>query len=268
MIRGFIDIYRTLFGMELSVMFQYRAAVVIWLLGLVLQPVVHMVVWLTVAESKGGSVEDFDAGTIAAYFLVMMLVNHVTFTWHMFEMGWRVRSGFFNAILVQPLHPWHRDVLQNIAYKVLTLAVMLPVAALLAWYFKPTLQPPSWAVLAFVPALGLAFLTRFFFEWTLALLAFWITDTSGLNNLYLAFALVLSGSLAPLDFLPAPLQTVAAWSPFQWMVSFPVELLLGRLTPAEMVHGLTMQLLWIGLGFSVMQLTWRRASSRYSAVGA
>ncbi len=66
MIRSFGDIYRTLFGLELSVMFQYRAAVVIWLLGLVLWPVIHMIVWLTVAESKGGSVGDYDAGAIAA----------------------------------------------------------------------------------------------------------------------------------------------------------------------------------------------------------
>ena len=125
---GFGDIYRTLFALELSVMFQYRAAVVIWLLGLVLQPVVLMIVWLTVARSRGGTVGDFDAGGIAAYFIAVMLVNHATFTWHMYEMGWRVRSGFFNSILVQPLHPWHRDVLQNVAYKVPSLGVMLPVA--------------------------------------------------------------------------------------------------------------------------------------------
>ncbi|MBT6148017.1 MAG: ABC transporter permease [Gemmatimonadetes bacterium] len=268
MIRGFGDIYRTLFGLELSVMFQYRAAVVIWLLGLVLQPVVYMVVWLTVAESKGGKVGDFDAGAIAAYFLVMMLVNHATFTWHMFEMGYRVRSGFFNAILVQPLHPWHRDVLQNIAYKVLALGVLLPVAALLAWYFQPTLDPPMWAILTFVPAVALAFLTRFFLEWSLALLAFWITDTSGLNNLYMAFVLIFTGRLAPLSLLPQGMQTFAAWSPFQWMVAFPVELLLGRLTPEQALHGLAMQGLWIIVGFLVMQLTWGRASSRYSAVGA
>ncbi|HCL29033.1 MAG TPA: ABC transporter permease [Candidatus Latescibacteria bacterium] len=268
MSRGFGDIYLTLFGLELSVMFQYRAAVVIWLLGLVLQPVVYMVVWLRVAEAKGGKVGDFDAGSIVAYFLVMMLVNHATFTWHMFEMGWRVRSGFYNAILVQPLHPWHRDVLANVAYKVLALGVILPVAALLAWYFEPTLQPPLWAVAAFVPAVILAFFTRFLFEWALGLLAFWITDTSGLNNLYMAFILIFSGRLAPLDLLPPILQTIAAWSPFEWMVAFPVELLLGRLTPEQTMHGLAMQVLWIAIGFAVMQLTWVRASSRYSAVGA
>lgn len=267
-IRGFADIYRTLFALELSGMLQYRAAVVIWLLGLVLQPVVYMVVWLTVAESKGGQVGDFDSGGIAAYFLVMMLVNHVTFTWHMFEMGWRVRSGFYNALLVQPLHPWHRDLLQNLAYKVITLVVLIPATLLLAWHFEPTLHPPLWAALVFLPALVLAFLTRFLFEWAAGLLAFWITDTSGLNNLYMAFMLIFAGRLAPLSLLPETLQTMAAWLPFQWMVAFPVELLMGRLSPDEAIHGIGMQLLWIVIGFGVMQIFWTRASKRYAAVGA
>ena len=269
MSRPFVDIYRTLFGLELSVMFQYRAAVVIWLLGLVLQPVIYLVVWLTVAASRAdGKVGDFDAGSLAAYFLVMMVVNHVTFTWHMWEMGWRVRSGFFNAILVQPLHPWHRDVLQNVAYKVLTLAVMLPVAGLLAWYFEPRLEPPLWAALAFVLAVVGAFFVRFLFEWALALLAFWITDTSGLNNLYMGLGLVLTGQLAPLTLLPDWVVAVADVTPFRWMVAFPVELLLGLLTPAQALHGFLAQAVWILLGIGVIHLAWSRASSRYSAVGA
>ena len=70
------------------------------------------------------------------------------------------------------------------------------------------------------------------------------------------------------SLLPEALQTFAAWSPFPWMVHFPVELILGRLTPAQTVHGFTMQALWITVGFLVMQLAWGRATSRYSAVGA
>lgn len=268
MIRGFGDIYRTLFAMELSVMFQYRAAVIIWLLGLVLQPVIYMVVWLTVEESRGGPIGDYGPGSIAAYFLVMMLVNHATFSWHMFEMGWRVRSGHFNSILVQPLHPWHRDVLQNVAYKVLALGVLLPVAGLLWWYFEPVIAPQPWAIAAFPAAVLLAFLARFFVEWAIALLAFWITDTSGLNNLYIAASLIFAGRLAPLDFFGEGLRTFALYTPFPYTIYFPVELIMGRLTPDEAIHGFTMQGLWMAVGLIVLQLTWSRASARYSAVGA
>lgn len=266
--RGLADVYRTLFGLELAVMFQYRAAVVIWLLGMALEPVVYLVVWLTVARSRGGQVGDYDPGSLAAYFIVAMLVNHATFSWHMHEMGWRVRTGHFNAILVQPLHPWHRDLLQNVAYKAITLTVMLPTAALLAWQFEPRLDGEPWAMALFPMAVLLAFLLRFFFEWALALLAFWVTDTSGLNDLYWTVGLFLSGRMAPLGLLPGWAQGIAEVLPFRWTVAFPVELLCGRVTPAQALQGLGLQAVWLTLGAAVVTLAWRRASARYAAVGA
>ena len=123
----------------------------IYLIFGVLQPVVYLVVWLTVAEARGGTVGDFDKGALAAYYIAFMLVSHVTFDWHMFEMGWRVRSGSFSPILLQPLHPLHRDLSENVSYKLLTLSVMLPVAAFLVWFFEPSFPSSAWAWGAFLP---------------------------------------------------------------------------------------------------------------------
>ena len=59
-------IYGVLLKTDLAVMMQYRAAMLIYLIGGVLQPVVYLVVWLTVAEARGGTVGDFDKGELAA----------------------------------------------------------------------------------------------------------------------------------------------------------------------------------------------------------
>ena len=265
---GIADIYRTLFRTEIAEMLQYRAALIIWLIGLVLQPIIYLVVWLTVAEAEGGRVGDFDKAALAAYYITFMIVNHVTFDWHMFEMGWRVRTGAFSPILLQPLHPIHRDVTANISYKFLTLSIMLPVAAFLIWFFEPSFGAPGWALVAFVPALILAFLVRFLIEWALALLAFWVTDTSGLNQLYWVTAFFLTGNIAPLALMPEWLQFTASVLPFRWMVSFPVELMLGRLTAAEAANGFAAQGIWLLIALGILSVVWQRAVKRYSAVGA
>jgi len=264
----FADIYTTLLKISVAIMLQYRAVLVIWLIGLVLQPIIYLVVWLTVAEARGGQVGDFDKAGLAAYFIVLMIVNHATFDWHMYEMGYRVRTGAFSPLLLQPLHPVHRDIIENVAYKFITLSVMLPAIFLLTWLFEPSFGAPIWAVAAFVPALLLAFLMRFFVEWSLALLAFWITDTSGLNQMYAVATLFLTGQMAPLSLMPQWVQSVAGVLPFRWMVAFPVELLLGRLSPEQVIDGFLMQALWLGAGLAVLALTWSRAARRYSAVGA
>jgi ABC-2 type transport system permease protein len=52
------------------------------------------------------------------------------------------------------------------------------------------------------------------------------------------------------------------------MIAFPVELLLGHLTPDEAITGFAAQITWLLLALAILKLTWQRASKRYAAVGA
>lgn len=266
--KGLADIYATLFRTEAAVQLQYRAALVIWLIGLVVQPVVYLVVWLTVAKAQGGHVGAFASGDLAAYYIALMVINHLTFTWVMFEFEYRVRSGSFSPLLLQPLHPIHTDITVNIAYKVLTSAITLPVAGVLAWFFEPTFQRHSWSLAALLLALLLAFALRFLVEWCLALSAFWTTRVGALNQFYFAALLFLSGRMAPLELMPAWVQTIAAVLPFRWMLSFPVELAMGRLSPDQALQGLVVQGVWVAASVGLLALVWRRGLKRYGAVGA
>ncbi|MBI2502648.1 MAG: ABC-2 family transporter protein [Candidatus Latescibacteria bacterium] len=266
--KGLADIYATLFRTEAAVQLQYRAALIIWLIGLVVQPVVYLVVWLTVAKAQGGAVGGFASGDLAAYYIALMVVNHLTFTWIMFEFEYRVRSGSFSPLLLQPLHPIHTDITVNIAYKALTSAVTLPAAAVLAWLFEPEFHLHSWSLAALIPALVLAFALRFLVEWCLALSAFWTTRVGALNQFYFAALLFLSGRMAPLELMPAWVQTLAALLPFRWMLAFPVELAMGRLNAAQALQGLAAQGAWVGASLGLVALVWRRGLKQYGAVGA
>jgi len=266
--KGLGDIYATLCRTAAAVQLQYRAELLIWLIWAVVQPVVYLIVWLTVAKAQGGRVGGFTGGEFAAYYIAVMLVNHITFTWVMHEFEYRIRSGSFSPLLLQPLHPIHRDLVENVVYKALTLTVLLPVAGLLGWFFEPQAHPQPWAVAAFVPALVMAFAVRFLVEWALALSAFWTTRVGACNQLYFAVLLFLSGRMAPLELMPSWVQTLASVLPFRWVLSFPVELILGRLTPEEAQAGFAAQGAWLALGLGLVALVWRRGLRQYGAVGA
>jgi ABC-2 type transport system permease protein len=174
-----------------------------------------------------------------------MLVNHFTFTWIMYEYEYRVRQGLLSFALLRPVHPIHSDIADNVSYKLITMPLMLAAALVLGLLFHPSFHFVPWAVAAFVPVLLLAFLVRFLFEWMLALSAFWTTRVSALNQSYFIVALFLSGQIAPLSLLPRPIQTAATALPFRWTIGFPVELLLGRLTPAQALTGFAAQAAWL-----------------------
>jgi ABC-2 type transport system permease protein len=198
----------------------------------------------------------------------MMIVNQLTFTWHFFEFEWRVRNGFFSPLLLRPIHPVHNDVAENLTFKLLTFSGVAPVAIFLLVAFRATLSPEPWQLLAFVPALLLAMLLRFLLEWTLALAAFWLTRVSAINQAYLAATFFLSGQVAPLSFFPPVVELIATVLPFRWMVAFPVETLLGRLSPQDVLVGYGMQALWIIAALLLFRYAWKAGVRRYSAVGA
>ena len=82
---GLTGVYWTLIRTALAEQLQYRAAMVIWLIGRVVQPVIYLAVWTIVAQARGGTAGGYSVRDFAAYFIVVMMVEHVTFTWNMFE---------------------------------------------------------------------------------------------------------------------------------------------------------------------------------------
>jgi ABC-2 type transport system permease protein len=265
---GIRDVYRQQFRTTFASFVQYRASIFIWTIERILEPLIYLVVWSAVAKATGGSVGGFSVSQFAAYFIVMMLVTQATYTWVMYEYEYKIRHGSLSFALLRPIHPVHTDLVDNISSKLITLPLMLLAATVLVLVFKPTFSPPLWAAALFVPALLLAFAVKFVVEWTLALSAFWTTRVSAVNQGYFVAALFLSGQMAPLSLLPYPLQIAASLLPFRWMISFPVELLLGRLDAGQAFVGLAAQGGWLALGLLLLRTVWRAGVRVFSAVGA
>jgi ABC-2 type transport system permease protein len=260
-------LYRAYFRRTFAIQLQYRASLLIWLISSFVEPIIYLVVWSTVARASGGEVGGFTPEDFAAYYIAIMLVDHLTFTWIMWEYDYRIRMGQLSAMLLRPIHPIHEDLADNITYKTLTMVVLVPATVVLILLFDPAFDSEPWAVVAFLPALLLAFLVRFLLGWSLAMLAFWTTRTEAFYNSFFVVELFLSGRIAPLELLPAGLQTVANLLPFRWVLAFPVELLLGRLTQQEALTGLGMQLFWLVVSIVVIRLIWRAGVRKYAAFG-
>src|SRR3954463_5042410 len=170
-----VVLYRVKFKTTIAEQFQYRGSLVIWLIGLILEPVIYLSVWSTVARSQGGSVDGFTAADFAAYYLVALVVSQATFTWVMWEMEYWIRQGTLSPLLLRPVHPIHRHIANNLTFKLLTMAVVIPVVIVLTIVFRPNFTITPGTAIAFIPALVVAMALRFAVEWTLASAAFWVT---------------------------------------------------------------------------------------------
>jgi len=267
-VKALLDLYTQQFKTTLATMVAYRASLLIWMLGQVLEPLVYLIVWSIVSNSSGGSIGGYATSQFAAYFLLLMLVNQVTYTWIMYEFEYRIRKGLLSIALLKPVHPIHSDIANNLSSKLITTPFMILVALALVPVFHPSLPLVPWAIVLFFPALLLAFAIRFLLEWTLAQSAFWTTRVGAVNQVYFVLMLFLSGQFAPLTLLPFPVQVAAYVLPFRWIIAFPIELVSGRLTLNEAFIGLGAQAAWLLASYFLFRIVWRAGVKIYAAVGA
>ncbi len=261
-------VYRVLLRISLLRQLQYRAALALWMLDMVLNPMIYLVVWSTVATANGGSLDGYTPGAFAAYFIVLLLVNHLTDNWVYYEFQERVRQGLLSPLLLRPLHPLHADLAANLTNKLLMLTVVLPAMVAMILLFQPSVHITPWTVLAFLPALLLAMALRFVLEYALGMVAFWTTQMDAVIQIYYIAQFFLSGKLAPLELFPLPVQWLAELLPFKWMIAFPLQLVLGQLPADAILPGFVMQLTWLWLSLGILLLLWKRGLRQYSAVGA
>ncbi|HFC12621.1 MAG TPA: hypothetical protein ENJ56_07225 [Anaerolineae bacterium] len=263
-----LRVYRAQFWVSLRVQLQYRIAAAIWMIGAMITPVVLLTVWATVARERGGVVDGLGVADFAAYFLVLMFLQHLTFTWIMWEYDYRVRQGLLSSVLLKPIHPIHADIMENIAYKLIGLVLLVPVAGVLVWAYRPNFNLQLFNILLFIPVFFFTFALRFMVGYTLALAAFWTNRIRAINSIYFLFFFFLGGRFAPLALLPPVLQTIANLLPFKWMIAYPVELLLGRYTHAEAVQGLLIQSAWTVVIYCLFRFMWQRGTRKYAAYGS
>ena len=228
-------------------------------------PLVSLFVWSTVAGE--GTVAGLTRGAFVAYYLVLILVNQLTYSQTNWTVGDVIRYGKMNFLLLRPMSPVYDALASEVASKVVYMAFMIPVTGILALILRPELHVTLRNGLAFIPALALAWALRFFWGYWLALLAFWATRADGLLALQDSLIFLLAGQVAPTLLLPPLMRKAATVLPFRYMVGFPVEVLIGQLDGPELRMGFALQVGWLLVALVLFVTIWRTGLERYSAVG-
>jgi ABC-2 type transport system permease protein len=266
-LRSMVDFYATTMRTQIQTQFQYRAATYMYTLGMVAEPTIYLVVWRTIANTHGGSVNGITPGQFAAYYIVWTLVRTMNIVFTPFGWEERIREGQLSAQLLRPLHPVHYDLGWFAGHKIPWLVMYLPIAVGLSLIFHPTLDPGPLEVVVFLVAIWGAYVIRSLNHFVLGMVSIWTTRASAIFQVWFLSELLLSGRLVPLPLMPHWAQTLAAWLPFKWTFYFPIEALVGNMSTASLLGGLGMQLAWTAIGGLMVAAVWRLSIRHYSAVG-
>lgn len=263
--REAVSAYAGLVRSATQVAVTYRGRMVLWVIGGSF-PLLLMAVWLSVvAESgppAGWTTGDFLSYYVAATVLWNLSGQHVVWEWDA-----DLRSGDFSVRLLRPVHPFHQYAAGDLGHRAVFLTMLLPalvLAALVVPGVDYSVDPGQ--VLAVAAAVALAYLVSLLMASTFALIGFWSTQTANFWMLWWGLGSFASGWVAPLDLMPDWLRTAALVLPFRTTMGFPVELLMGRLYPAQAAYGFAVGIGWL-VAFGLLYLLgWRRGVRRYQAV--
>lgn len=261
-----LKIYLSLLRLSLASMLEYRASIFIWMLTNVM-PLVMLAVWYSLAE--GGPISGYSQVDFVSYYLLLAFVRQLTNAWVIWALDYGIRHGDLSIKLLYPLNPIHGYIADHLTDKILALSALIPLG-LAAWLIFPTIHYDltPWNFVLFFVAMAAAWLIRFLSQFCIGLLGFWISESTTLNEIWYALSMMLGGIVAPLDLFPSQVQSIANYLPFRYMLSFPVEIVSGRLSPNDLVQGIASMIFWVLVTFGVYRWLWRKGIRQFSAYGA
>jgi ABC-2 type transport system permease protein len=255
----------TLFRVGFASALAYRSEFLVWILATNM-PLVMLALWTAVA--RDGPIGRFGQKEFTAYFLATLIVRQLTGSWVVWEMNMEIRQGTLGMRLLRPIHPFLSYAADNLAALPLRALIALPIAVgALAWTGggQVTHDPLLWTIIPFAIA-GAWFIT-FAAMLIIGTLGLFFESSLAVNDLWLGLYFVFSGYLMPLELLPSWMRGAVDASPFPYVLSFPVQMILGLVSRDHALHSLGVEWLY-AFGFLVLALwLWRRGLVRYTAYG-
>ncbi|MBI2518939.1 MAG: ABC-2 family transporter protein [Bdellovibrio sp.] len=181
-----------------------------------------------------------------------------------FDLSTDIRLGKISTYLIYPFNFWEYQTAGFFAFQTLEWPVAFFTASILAAcnviYF------PTAAALVGVLMLAMFIsILQFTLQFLAGLVAFWLEETWVLRVLLNIITTFLSGAVIPLDLFPQTLKSILAYSPFPYMVYYPVKVAMGLHPLEPKVFIILSAWALVFCTFNVM--VWRRGLRLYTGAG-
>lgn len=204
-----------------------------------------------------GSVGGYSLSDALTYTFVSQGLLMPLYMWGWTEIAETVHSGQIATDLYRPFDYqlyWLSQDLGRASYHLLMRGIApFAVGAIFFTLRLPT-RPQTW--LAFIVSAALAVTVSFALRFMVNLSSFWLIDIRGVHGLAAGAWTLLSGFTIPIAFFPDVFRDLIRFLPFVAMLELPMDVFLERVTGAEVLVTLCVQLVWALalLGFGRLML--------------
>ena len=262
--------YTQAFQLGIQVALEYRINFMISLISAAYPIFIQTFMWTAIYQNANEqAVYGYTYRQMIAYTFMAGLIARIVRTGFEYDIMDDIKNGKYSKFLVQPIGYFPYRLANFLGQKLPNLAMILGILVIvligLNTLWGVSLQFVQ--VLAFLVTLLLAVILNFLIFYCFSAVAFWIFEIGFLFEGIRITTILLSGGIFPLEVFGPKFVTFSNLLPFKYTINYPINVLNGKIPADQIIPGLLIQCVWIGLSWALARVLWHEGGKHYVAVG-
>ncbi len=248
----------------------YKANYIFTIFYALFPMVMQIFMWTVIFRgSEGDLVFGYTYEQLVAYAVFSSFITSFVNTGVHNELNADIRLGTLSTYLIKPVKYIPFRIFGALGAKVTELVILLFLMVLFLTAGRVVFDPQFLSLkLALFPlAIIMALFLNITLYLSIGMLTFWITESGSLYGTVGIVINIISGSVFPLDIFGTFIENISAFLPFQYMIFFPLQLIMNKLSYQQIFRGIAVQGGWVLLFSILSYINWRRGLKQYVAIG-
>ncbi len=257
--------------MELRKLITYRADFWVNFFGQTLFSLtIAYFLWTSVFESSQSTIMNgFTIQGMIFYYLIVPLIFRIQQGQGIGFISREIYDGSLNKYLLYPINLFRFKNATYFAHSAFYLLQLFLILVIYNFFFyNPEIYHFSFFnIVIFIVIMTIAALSFFYLFSICEFTAFWFDNIWSLGVILRFMTSFLGGALIPLNFFPQWSQEVLKFTPFPYLIDFPMKALLGTLSPTQLIFNFCISIFWLFFFKFLSQRVWEKGKFVYSGVG-
>ncbi|MDO8609320.1 MAG: ABC-2 family transporter protein [bacterium] len=249
--------------------FEHRMRSFVWFLVSLYNPLIYILFWKGAFLVNNGVINNWTMSSMTSYFFLLTIIASTLMAHIEEDVCLRdIQEGQLTQYLLKPFSYFLLKFFEEMHYRLLQGGYGLLLLIVLTLIFGPfIIITHNITVILFAVVIAiLAYLLSFIFKMTIGFIAFWTVDIMGVFLFVDIVLSIFTGLIVPIEFLFHPLNIIARFLPFSYMIYYPVLAFQGKLSILELFNIAIIQLIWIIFFTIIYQIMWKKGIKKFSGV--
>lgn len=227
--------------------------------------------WDTVFSGQQKEIFGYDRAKILTYVFGLIIVRAFVLSARAVDVAGQIPRGQIANLLLKPVSYFKYWLTRDISSKALNLIFATIETLVLYLLLRPPffLQTNAVSLLGSFVMVALAMFIFFVLLFIISAVPFWMPEAGWGMHFLVGIVAVefLSGGLFPLDVLPTAIQNILYLTPFPYLIFFPIQAYLGKVTGTLLLRGIVVSAFWAVALWALMREVWKRGLKVYNVPG-